>query len=66
MISIYCDRCKKLIKGNTQVINLDSYCSVKQTRYGLGEKEFFLTNNYVLCNDCLHDFEMFLRNKENK
>lgn len=66
MIKLYCDRCKKLIKENTQVINLDSYCSVKEQRYGIGENEFFIVSRYVFCQDCLHDFTTFMREKENK
>lgn len=62
MIKLYCDRCKKCLSENTDIIDINSYSKIKTSRFG--EKELFLTSKYVLCPNCLHDFDMFISEKE--
>lgn len=61
MVKLYCDRCKKILNENTQ-LDISGYVNAKLDRYG--EKEFYLVDKYVLCNDCLHDFNIFMKDKK--
>lgn len=63
MIKLYCDRCKKCLSENTDIVDVSSYSNIKSNRFG--EKELFLSDKYVLCNNCLHDFVKFMSEKEN-